>query len=257
MEVNLTSAIRTTIASSHRIADFTERSIKRISTGQKHGSLFDNAQAVSVAKSLTNRASDFLSVKSTIQQGQRTVSAATHGLEFISHMLTQMKAVAQQYEATTSVPEQTRLSAQFTELQSQLDGLARDSSYGGTNLINASPDTLDVTLNEDGTTRLAVVGTDSTSAALGVTLTVSTIDAALMEVRGAAQTLGSNASVLAIREEFTDGLVNSLEEGAQKLVGADLNEEAANLLSAQTRGQLSAIATGLAAKSEAAIVQLF
>ncbi|MDP6175011.1 MAG: flagellin [Rhodospirillales bacterium] len=102
-----------------------------------------------------------------------------------------------------------------------------------------------------------MAGTAADSAALGVTLSTASIDAALDQVRSMTEALGSNASVLAIREEFTNDLVNSLEEGAQKLVGTDLNEEAANILTQQTRGQLSAAATGIAARSEASILQLF
>ena len=73
----------------------------------------------------------------------------------------------------------------------------------------------------------------------------------------AAQIIGANAGVIQIREDFTAELINSLKAGEAKLTQTDLNEEAANILSLQTRGQLAAAATGIAAQSERTILQLF
>ena len=60
-----------------------------------------------------------------------------------------------------------------------------------------------------------------------------------------------------IRLDFTENLVNTLEEGASKLINADLNEESANLLSLQTRQQLGVTSLSLAQQSEQSVLQLF
>ncbi len=122
MEVSLSSAVRTSLHSTQKIADFTARTQKRISTGKKHNSLIDNAQAVTVSNSLSNRASDLIGVKSSISQGISKVTTATDGLNSISGMLHHMKAVAQLYEQTSDATTQANLSAQFDELKVQLDG---------------------------------------------------------------------------------------------------------------------------------------
>ena len=72
-----------------------------------------------------------------------------------------------------------------------------------------------------------------------------------------AATLGSNATVLQTRLNFTEDLVNTLEGGAGKLTLADLNEESANLLALQTRQQLGINSLSLAAQSERSILALF
>jgi flagellin-like hook-associated protein FlgL len=135
--------------------------------------------------------------------------------------------------------------------------LAGNSSYGGTNLIEGTPDNLEVPFNEDGSSSVTINGTANDTTGLSITLSTASIDAALTQVRAAGESLGVNAGVLSIREEFTNNLVNNLEEGSAKLVQADLNEEAANALTAQTRGLLSVAATGIAAQSERSILQLF
>ena len=143
-------------------------------------------------------------------------------------------------------------------IKGQLDNIARDASYGGTNLIGASPDDLTINLNKDGTSSLTVNGAASDSSSLGVVVTdAAGIDAVKAQIRATTQIIGANAGINEIRENFTEELVNRLRAGEAKLTQTDLNEEAANILSLQTRGQLAAAATGIAAQSERTILQLF
>ena len=90
-----------------------------------------------------------------------------------------------------------------------------------------------------------------------ISTNTATIDDAAAQVHSTVQTIGSNASVLQIREDFTTDLVNTLKEGEAKLVQTDLNEEAANSLALSTRNQLASAATNLAIQSEQTILQLF
>jgi flagellin len=258
MEIELNSAIRTTLVATQRIkADFA-RTQERLATGRKDNDERGNVAAAFVARSLSDRASDLIGVKNTIGQGAAKAQTALHGLETISSTLNQIKAVAQQYENATDPAQQAALQNQFDVLSQQLDNFARDSSLGGTNLIEGSPDTLTLPFNEDGSSSLTIPGQASDSAALGFSITdIASIDAAQQQVRAAAQSIGSSAGAIEIREEFTDKLVNSLEKGAAKLVEVDLNEEAAKAISAQTRGALAVMSTGLAAQSDRTILQLF
>jgi flagellin len=164
--------------------------------------------------------------------------------------------------------QRAALAGQFNELQSQIDSLAQDSGFGGTNLIQGSPDDLDVVLNEDGSSNLTIQGADSSSAGLGFSsrtfATEADIDAALADTRSAISTvrtntatLGSSSSALQTRLDFTEDLTNTLEAGAASLTNADLTEEAANRLSLQTRQQIGLNDTSLAAQSETAILGLF
>ena len=258
MEVGLSSTVNTTLFSIQKIAALTEQNHLRISTGQDHQGPGDNPLAVSVAKDLSNRASDLLTIKDSISQGVSKVETATLGLGYIESILNELKATSLQYEQAGSAADQALASDRFTELKAQLDALAEDISFGGTNLVSGSPDSLTVEFNEDGSSALSVTGVASDSAALGLDITDSTtIDAAISEIRATAEHLGSEATVLSIREEFNDKLVNSLEEGEAKLLETDLNEAAATALSLETRSQLSVAAVKVTAQSERAVLQLF
>lgn len=83
------------------------------------------------------------------------------------------------------------------------------------------------------------------------------LDAALSTLRSQSQQLGSNVALLQTRLDFTEQYTNTLQDGAGKLVLADLNAEGANLLALQTRQQLGISALAFAGQSEQGILSLF
>ncbi|MEQ9446693.1 MAG: flagellin, partial [Rhodospirillaceae bacterium] len=102
-----------------------------------------------------------------------------------------------------------------------------------------------------------VWGQTGTAAVSAINAAIRGIDSALVTVRQVAQNLGTNSSLLEIRRDFTQNLVNTLRGGASELINADLNEESANLLSLQTRQQLGTISLSIAQQSEQSVLRLF
>ena len=100
-------------------------------------------------------------------------------------------------------------------------------------------------------------GQTGTAAVTAINGQIRAVESALVTVRQVAQELGTNSSMLEIRKNFTQDLVNTLKGGASDLVNADLNEESANLLSLQTRQQLGTISLGIAQQSEQSVLRLF
>ncbi len=86
---------------------------------------------------------------------------------------------------------------------------------------------------------------------------LSTLSDALGSLRSQASGFGSNLSIVQNRQEFTKATINTLQTGADNLVLADSNEEAANLLALQTRQQLSSTALSLASQADQAVLRLF
>lgn len=71
-----------------------------------------------------------------------------------------------------------------------------------------------------------------------------------------AKTLSQNVNIVSVRQEFTNNLINTLEEGADKLTLADLNEEGANLLALQTAQQLGTQSLALASQAQQGVLSL-
>lgn len=85
---------------------------------------------------------------------------------------------------------------------------------------------------------------------------VSQIEAFDAELRTQASNLATNLSTITTREEFTTDIINTLQEGADRLTLADLNEEGANLLALQTQNQLATQSLSLASQQSQSVLQL-
>jgi len=163
------------------------------------------------------------------------------------------------------------LADQFNELKDQLDKLSDDASYNGVNLLRG--DNLKITFNETGTSTIDIQtenGETINSANLGLSSieaadldsdsnidsTIASLKGAMDEISSQSSTFGSNLSIVENRQDFTKNMVNTLETGADNLVLADMNEEAANMMALQTRQQLSSSALSLASQSDQNVLQL-
>lgn len=271
-KINLSAGVRSNLLTIQRTTSLIGTVQTRLSTGLKVNSAIDDASAFFTARSLSNRADDLTGLKENIDLAISTLQAAIAGIEAITELVEQAKGLVNTAKATGDTAERSLLAVQFNELLGQIDALANDSSFNGTNLVSATPDNLEVDFNEDGSSDITITGLDSTSASTGldvdvaanafvstndINVALTALNSALTELRTNAATLGSNNTVLQTRLNFTDELSNTLEEGAGKLTLADLNEESANLLALQTRQQLGLNSLSLAAQSERAILSLF
>jgi flagellin-like hook-associated protein FlgL len=255
-DVQLTASIRTQLDSVRTIQRTLDRKSEELSTFRKNDDEKSQRIADYVARQLSDRASDLLAIKNAIGQGASKSLVAQSGLRSIDKSLDQLKSLALQYENTSDPATQAKLQTQFDTLSQQVDNFARDSSFGGTQLISDTPDDLTIPLSDQSS--ITVKGQPSDSASLNLDITnVKSIDLAKQQVRAAEQSIGADAATLEIRENFTDKLVNGLQEGAAKLVEVDLNEVAAQAITASTRSALSAEALALSAKSGRSILQLF
>ena len=159
--------------------------------------------------------------------------------------------------------------SQFNDILTQIDQLANDSSYKGVNLLK--DDKLKVVFNEDRSSYLEIEGKDASSTGLklasvsaadwetneGVEATITSVENAINELRDMATEFGNNYSIVQTRQDFTENLINVLEEGADDLTLADMNEESANMLALQTRQQLGINSLSLASQAAQSVLQLF
>lgn len=291
----LSSATRTNLLSLQRTTSLIGRTQERLATGLKVNSAIDDALAFFKARNLNARAGDLSSIKDDITNGISVLRATVQGLETIESVLKQMKALAQSAVSSPESMTRAKLASQFNELRSQVDNVMEDSSYSGVNLLKntssaftTGADNLTVKFNErtdsravnqlivsglnatdfnsilarsavatgtSGTT--TVWGQTGTAAITAITSAIRSVDSALVTVRQVAQTFGTNSSMLELRRQFTENIINTLRGGASSLVNADLNEESANLLSLQTRQQLGTISLSIAQQSEQSVLRLF
>ena len=163
----------------------------------------------------------------------------------------------------------TSLVNQYNGIITQITTTAQDSSFNGINLLNG--DNLKLTFDETAKSTLTVSGVTYNAAGLGLgSLTVGTdftdnasANAALTKLGSAstvlrteASALGSNLSVVQLRQDFNKSLINVLQTGASNLTLADANEEAANSQALSTRQSIAVSALALANQSQQSVLQL-
>jgi flagellin-like hook-associated protein FlgL len=85
---------------------------------------------------------------------------------------------------------------------------------------------------------------------------LTSLSSASDSLRAEASTLGSNLSVVQIRQDFNKNLINVLQTGASNLTLADPNQEAANSQALSTRQSIAVSALALANQSQQSVLQL-
>ena len=163
----------------------------------------------------------------------------------------------------------SNLVAQYNNIITQITTTAQDASFNGINLLNG--DDLKLTFNETGKSTLNIKGVTFNPAGLGLALLVSGTDfldnasakatmtrisTASDALRSQASTLGSNLSIVQIRQDFNKNLINVLQTGSSNLTLADTNEEAANSQALSTRQSIAVSALALANQSQQSVLQL-
>ncbi|HIF26287.1 MAG TPA: hypothetical protein EYG18_02355 [Micavibrio sp.] len=132
----------------------------------------------------------------------------------------------------------------YRALLSQIDQLALDTNYRGTNLLDG--DDLTTFFNEFRSSSLETEGIYASSAGLGLEYedftTVEAVRAKIEQVKQAREdlraytsSLSQDFNILKSRNDFTQTMINVLLQGKDELTLTDQNEDGAELLALQTR----------------------
>jgi flagellin-like hook-associated protein FlgL len=161
------------------------------------------------------------------------------------------------------------LVSQYNNIIAQITTTSQDASFNGINLLFG--DDLKLTFNETGKSTLSIPGVTYDAAGLGLgplvankdfldnasaNAVIAKVSAASDQLRSEASSLGSNLSIVQIRQDFAKNLINVLQTGSANLTLADSNEEAANSQALSTRQSIAVSALALSNQSQASVLQL-
>ena len=170
---------------------------------------------------------------------------------------------------SNSQATRANLVSQYNNIIQQIKTTSQDASFNGVNLLNG--DQLKLIFNETGKSTLNITGINLDPAGLGLgNLTQGTdfvdnvatnkvldsLNYASSFLRSQASTLGSNLSIVQIRQDFSKNLINVLQTGSANLTVADTNEEAANSQALATRQSIAVSALALANQSQQSVLKL-
>ena len=290
--VVLTSAVRANLLQLQRNDRDQGVVQNRLATGLRVSSALDDPRNFFQAQNFNNRGNDLARLQDRMGLAINTIQAADKGIKAMTKVAESMIGLARQARDESDGAAVNRLGEQFNELRTQLQSIAKDSGFNGVNLLGGdelevtfgteTADASALTVNKqppgDDATNIDYTGddfsisiTDGTGDDIAwtsedgddVTVSAEDIDASITELQGFinglrtdAATLGTNLTLIQVRQDFTKDMINTLKAGADSLTLADENEEAANLLALQTRQQLSQQALALATQSQQSILRL-
>lgn len=268
MSITLTSGMRQNLFSLQQTSKLMEMTQSRLSTGKRVQTALDDPINFFSAENHQQRANDLAFRKDAMGEAIQTIKSGNNGIEAITDLIAAAKATAQSALSTTDLTERSSLATQFGTLMSQIDDLSEDSGYKGINFLKS--DSLTVAFNADGTNAIGLNGFNGCSGGLGIEAAVDSwddvtninasitdLDEAKDQLRTESKELSNNLSIITARQDFSDKMINTLEDGVANLTNADMNEEGANMLMLQTRQALGTTSLSIASQAAQSVLRLF
>lgn len=272
--ITLTSGMRANLVSLQNTNSLLETTQKRLASGKKVNSALDDPVAYFTALAHEQRATDLAGRKDEMSEGVQTVKAADAGIQSINTLIAAARSLATSALSADSTTA-TALMNQFNTVRTQIDDMAGDSGYKGVNLLGGTSVSLTIKFDETGASKLGITGFDATTSTGGLNIgsatwvsgttisstsieaSITALDSAKDKLRTESSKLANNLGIITARQEFTQGMINVLKDGAAGLTNADMNEEGANMLMLQTRQALGTTSLSLASQAAQSVLRLF
>jgi flagellin len=335
--ISLNASVRSSLSALKTTAADLTTTTDRLSTGKKVASAIDNPTNYFAAQNYNSRADSLSGRLDGMSEATEMINAADNGITTIKSFLSQMTGIVNNALSNTDSSQRAAYGKQYNELITQIRDVAKDSSYGGINLINANASTtvqfgenigdstlelqgfnisaasgevntsgelnsssvlggtyasvasvassatnasvasvgsgnyayaLSIDLNGSDIVGIKSFGTDSTSASgyeidwsgtdyqTQLTGLISDIEGMDSTLQTQSSKLANNLAIITQREDYTNNTVDLLNNGADDLTLANLNEEGANLLSLQTSQSLAVQALSLSSSSAANVLSI-
>lgn len=173
--ISLTSSMRTSLLSLHGIDKDIDRTQRRLSTGRKVDTPLDNPTNFFAAQLHLNRANDILGCKTMVLEAIQSIQAADNGITGVLSLLKSLTGIANAARNSQNQTERDSYAEAFDSISAQIDTLAADSSYRGTNLLKG--DSLIVEFSESsGKSTLSIEGADVSYFGLGISKASAAVD---------------------------------------------------------------------------------
>jgi flagellin len=271
----------------------------RISTGQRVATASDNAAYWSIATSMRADNAALSAVSDSLGLSAATVDTEYTALTSVvgdsTGGLTKLQSLL--VEAKTAGIDRTKIQADVTQIQQQMQGTAAAATFNGVNWLStttATPTTVNLVSSYSRVGATPTTGSISltvanyslyTSSQGGILDTVSggasvntidistltdaatdqtTLDGYIAKVTGAinsvasaAANLGAVKNRISTNTDFVKTLMDSVSRGIGQLVDADMNAESTRLAALQVQQQLGVQALSIANNSSQSILSLF
>src|ERR1044071_3980111 len=156
-DIVLSAGVRANLLQLQKTSDLITSTQTKLATGKRVNSALDNPVNFFTAQGLQNRAGDLSNLLDSMSSAFNTIQAANNGITSITKLVQSAQALVSQAQQTSDVNIRASLATQFGDIMLQVDQLAADSGFNGTNPLDSTNSTdLTVTLNESGSSTVTV-----------------------------------------------------------------------------------------------------
>ena len=245
---------------------------KRVSTGMRVSDAKDDGASFAVAQGLRADVKGNEAVNERLSVAKGLLSVTQEGLKGISDTVGNMRSVLVKLsDASLSADERSQYNADYTALRADITKYIGQSSFGGTNLINAGATDVNVISDASGGT-ITLKAADLSDAlgdlpaAAAITGSAEAID--IIEAGGTLEdfekivndqlaSVGANMRTVENQDNFIKVLGDTINDAIGSIVDADLAKESAKLQALQIRQQLGTQTLSIANQSPSILLSLF
>jgi flagellin len=250
-------------------------SVAKLASGSRITKASDDAAGLAIGTRIKSDVTVLEQASTNASHASSVLQTADGGAARVADILQRMKSLAaESLSGSVSDSERAYIQAEFTQLQSEIDGIASGTRFNGDSLLDGT--------SQYGTGVSFLVGTDVTSdsitvtiadltaATLGVdaaTINVSTqvgaqtaaaaIDTAIDSVSTARANLGALMSRFDYRGQMIDTTIENLDAAESVIMDADIAKEQTNMTTADVLSQAGISALGKANEMAQNLLQLF
>lgn len=161
-DISISAGIRSSLLQLQSTDKLFNRTTERLATGKRVNSAIDNPTNFFAAVNLNDRADGLTARLDGLGQAVQRIQAADNGVTTIRGLVGALKGVVNNALSTTDATARSALGDQYNSLIDQINDVAKDASYQGSNLVQNSGDqgiTETVQFNETfGESTLSVQG---------------------------------------------------------------------------------------------------
>lgn len=227
----------------------TNRSLSRLSSGQRIVSAGDDAAGLSISKTLDAEIRGLKQANRNANDGVSFVQTAEGGLNEVSNILIRLRELGVQ-AASDTVGEEERgfIDKEYQTLKAEVDRIAQVTNFNGHSLLNGSGGELTFQVGsragETNTIRYKASDANATSGALGISGagtssrddaldSLESVDKAIRTVNDYRATLGALQNRLHSASNNLSVQIENVSEAHSRIADTDIAEEASRLARSQ------------------------
>ena len=221
----------------NKVTELKAKSLERLTSGKRINSAADDAAGMSISTKMTQQIKGMKMAVRNTQDGQGMTQTAEGALGEVSDILTRARELSvQAANDTYSDAERQNIEAEITELTTQIEKIATDTKFNGTELLTGGVtlkiqtgankgEELEITFTDLKNVNDTLVGNIDLSDAEKAQDTIESLDTAIKNISDQRSTLGSTINRLDYTISNLNTAIENLSAAESRVSDVDMASE--------------------------------